>query len=250
MLGRTIRRATAAALVAGAFWAPAATAQAPGGPVLVVTNPGDRFSDYYAEILRAEGLNEFATANVGSLSAGLLSSYQVVVLAPAGLSGDQVGTLSNWVAGGGNLIAMRPGNELAGLAGLGGDAGDEADGYIQINTTSGPGAGLTSESMQFHNVADRRALAGAQQIASLHSGASTAALGPAVSLHNYGGAGGQVAAFTYDLARSVVYTRQGNPAWIGERPGRHLADPPERPLLRRQLRGLGEPRQGPHPAGG
>ena len=94
MLGRTIRRATAAALVAGAFWAPAATAQtAPGGPVLVVTNPGDRFGDYYAEILRAEGLNEFAVANVGSLSPALLSSYQVVVLAPAGLSGDQVGTL-------------------------------------------------------------------------------------------------------------------------------------------------------------
>src|SRR6185437_15299535 len=32
--------------------------------------------------------------------------------------------------------------------------------------------------------------------------------------------GGQAAAFTYDLARSVVYTRQGNPAWAGtERDG-------------------------------
>ena len=28
--------------------------------------------------------------------------------------------------------------------------------------------------------------------------------------------GGQAAAFTYDLARSVVYTRQGNPAWDGQ----------------------------------
>ena len=27
---------------------------------------------------------------------------------------------------------------------------------------------------------------------------------------------GQAAAFTYDLARSVVYTRQGNPAWAGQ----------------------------------
>ncbi len=81
MLGRTIRRATAVLLAAGALWAPAASAQS-GGPVLVVTN--DRFSDYYAEILRSEGLNEFAVANVGALSPGLLSSYQVVVLAPAG----------------------------------------------------------------------------------------------------------------------------------------------------------------------
>ena len=28
--------------------------------------------------------------------------------------------------------------------------------------------------------------------------------------------GGQAAAFTYDLARSIVYTRQGNPAWSGQ----------------------------------
>ncbi len=37
----------------------------------------------------------------------------------------------------------------------------------------------------------------------------------AVTLRSVGGAGGQVAAFTYDLARSVVWTRQGNPAWVG-----------------------------------
>ena len=212
MLGRTFRRTFAALLAAGALWAPGASAQS-GGPVLVVTN--DKFSDYYAEILRSEGLNEFAVANVGSLSAGLLSSYQVVVLAPASLNGGQVGALSNWVNAGGNLIAMRPGNELAGLAGLGGDAGDVANGYIQVNTTSGPGAGLTSQSMQYHDVADIRGLAGAQQIASLHGGVSSGAVGAAVTLQSVGAAGGQVAAFTYDLARSVIYTRQGNPAWVG-----------------------------------
>ena len=32
-----------------------------------------------------------------------------------------------------------------------------------------------------------------------------------------GTGGGQAAAFTYDLARSVVYTRQGNPAWAGQK---------------------------------
>ena len=31
-----------------------------------------------------------------------------------------------------------------------------------------------------------------------------------------GANGGQAAAFTYDLARSIVYTRQGNPAWAGQ----------------------------------
>ena len=39
---------------------------------------------------------------------------------------------------------------------------------------------------------------------------------PAVTLRSVGSSGGQAAAFTYDLARSVVYTRQGNPAWAGQ----------------------------------
>src|SRR5205807_1762603 len=39
---------------------------------------------------------------------------------------------------------------------------------------------------------------------------------PAVTLRMAIGSGGQAAAFTYDLARSVVYTRQGNPAWAGQ----------------------------------
>ena len=35
-------------------------------------------------------------------------------------------------------------------------------------------------------------------------------------MRDVGTNGGQAAAFTYDLARSVVYTRQGNPAWDGQ----------------------------------
>jgi hypothetical protein len=218
MLGRTIRRATAVALAAGALWAPSASAQS-GGPVLVVTG-ADRFGDYYAEILRAEGLNEFAVANVGSLSPALLSGYQVVVLAPTGVTPDQVAALTGWVNAGGNLIAMRPGNELAPLLGLGPDGGDVAEGYMAIDTSSAPGAGITGGTMQFHGTADARALAGARQVAALYSNASAPAGAPAVTLRGVGSAGGQAAAFTYDLARSVVYTRQGNPAWAGlERDG-------------------------------
>src|SRR5436190_721729 len=39
---------------------------------------------------------------------------------------------------------------------------------------------------------------------------------PAVTLRQVGPNGGQIATFTYDLARSIVYTRQGNPAWAGQ----------------------------------
>ncbi len=37
-----------------------------------------------------------------------------------------------------------------------------------------------------------------------------------MTLRSVGTSGGQAAAFTYDLARSVVYTRQGNPAWAAQ----------------------------------
>ena len=110
---------------------------------------------------------------------------------------------------------MRPGNELAALLGLGPDGGDVSEGYMAIDTSSAPGAGITGGTMQFHGTADQRALAGARQVAGLYSDASSSAGAPAVTLRDFPGAGGQAAAFTYDLARSVVYTRQGNPEWSG-----------------------------------
>ncbi len=55
-------------------------------------------------------------------------------------------------------------------------------------------------------------------MATLFSDATTptSAANPAVTLRSVGSVGGQAAAFTYDLARSVVWTRQGNPAWSGQ----------------------------------
>jgi hypothetical protein len=60
----------------------------------------------------------------------------------------------------------------------------------------------------------------------LYSSATESTTFPAVTLRAIGPAGGQAAAFLYDLATSVVYTRQGNPAWASqERDGQ----PPIRP---------------------
>ena len=55
-----------------------------------------------------------------------------------------------------------------------------------------------------------------------------------MTLRSVGANGGQAAAFTYDLARSVVYTRQGNPAWAGQERDGDRADPLRRPVLRRR----------------
>ena len=209
-------------LCAGLAGAPAAQAQAPaqgpGGPILVVTKPGDPFGTYYAEILRAEGLNEFSVTNASAITAQTLAQYQVVLLAANdALTAAQASLLTQWVQAGGNLIAMRPSARLATLLGLGSDSGDLTNGYIKINTSAAPGAGVTGTTMQFHATADRWSLAGASSVATLYANAGAATSSPAVTLRTVGSAGGQAASFAYDLARSVVYTRQGNPAWVGDK---------------------------------
>ncbi len=53
-------------------------------------------------------------------------------------------------------------------------------------------------------------------MATLYSNATTATTNPAVTLRSVGSPAVHAAAFTYDLARSIVYTRQGNPGWAGQ----------------------------------
>ncbi len=191
--------------------------QGSGGPILVVHSAADGFGAYLPEILRTEGLNEFATTDLSTLSAAKLSDYQVVILGHAALSDAQVSTLTAWVQGGGKLIAMRPDGKLAALLGLTSNGGTLSDAYLRIDTGSAPGAGITAATMQFHGSADRYAtVSGTRAVATLYSGSTTATTSPAVTLRSVGSAGGQAAAFTYDLGRSVVYTHQGNPAWAGQ----------------------------------
>ena len=112
---------------------------------------------------------------------------------------------------------MRPDKQLAGLLGLTLRAARRCERLPARSTrASAPGAGIVGSTMQFHGTADRYTLNGATAVATLYSNATTATTNPAVTLRSVGSSGGQAAAFTYDLARSVVYTRQGNPAWAGQ----------------------------------
>ena len=43
----------------------------PGGPVLVITSSANRFTEYFAEILRAEGLNAFNVVDIGAAHSGV-----------------------------------------------------------------------------------------------------------------------------------------------------------------------------------
>lgn len=191
----------------------AANGYAASNPILVVSGGSDKFSFYNAEILRAEGFNSFDTLDISAVNAKALSGYDVVVLGHVTLTPRQVNTVTAWVNEGGNLIVMRPDRQLAPLLGIRSAGSTLSNGYLRVDTSAAPGKGIVSETMQFHAAADLYALDGASSIAMLYSNRSNATPYPAVTMRRGIGRGGSAAAFTYDLARSVVYTRQGNPDW-------------------------------------
>src|SRR5215212_419100 len=190
--------------------------EGPGGPVLVIAKASNPFTRYYAEILRAEGLNAFKVTDIANVTPALLAGYDAAIVGDMSLTAAQVSTLTTWVQGGGDLITMRPDKQLAGLLGLTDAGATLGNAYLRVDTTRRPGQGIAGETMQFHGAADRYGLNGATALATLYSNASTATSAPALTVRDVGTNGGSAAAFTYDLARSVVLTRQGNPAWAGQ----------------------------------
>lgn len=189
----------------------------PGGPLLIVKGTG-AFGAYLPEMIRGEGLNLFTVRTTSTFTAADLAPYKTLVLGETSLTAAHVAALTDWVTAGGNLIAMRPSTALAGLFGLDVAGGTLAEGYLRVDGSTAPGEGIVTETMQFHGTADLYRLRDAQTqvVATLYSNGTTATTAPAVTLRNVGSAGGSATAFAFDLARSVVQTRQGNPAWAGQ----------------------------------
>jgi hypothetical protein len=197
---------------------PDAVARGPGGPILVVADRDRPFSRYLAEILLAEGLNAFEVVDVADLSSGTLRDRDLVLVGDVLLGTAELALLSAWAYEGGRLVLMRPDARLAGLLGLEGPFGSLSEAYVEVDATSVPGEGITAEPMQFHGTADVYELRDASVVARLCRSPGEVTEAPAVAIRDVGTRGGRAAAFTYDLARSVVYTRQGNPALQGRRP--------------------------------
>ena len=198
-------------------------------PLLLVTsNNKSPFTKYLGEILRAEGLNYFTSLPLGEVTREILLEHQVVLLGEATLTQEEADMFSTWVASGGNLVGIRPDPKLAGVFGLGISSGTLSEGYIKVNSTSNLGNGITGATMQYHGSADIYNNSTSTLIASLFSNATTSATAPAVTLRQVSG-GGFAAAFMFDLARSVILTRQGNPEWAGlERDGTAAIRPDHR----------------------
>ena len=188
----------------------------PGGPILVIASATNPFTRYYGEILRNEGLNAYRIVDVSMVTPAMLTGYDVAILGEMALTAAQVTTMTDWVSAGGNLIAMRPDKQLVGLLGLSAAQGTMRDAYLRIDTASAPGAGIVGDPIQFHGTADLYTAAGATTVANLYSTSTSPTSYSAATTRSVGTSGGSASSFTYDLSRSVVLSRQGNPSWAGQ----------------------------------
>jgi hypothetical protein len=190
---------------------PVATATSFTAPILLITSTSapNHFGSYLGEILHAEGFAAFDQHDIATITGAMLQPYPVVLLAEMPLTSAQATLLTSYVANGGHLIAMRPDVQLAGVFGLSSIGTAQTDGYLRIDGSQPAGQGITTSRLQIHGSIDRYTLSGATQIAQLYNG-STPTGYPAVTTASYGSS--RAAAFTYDLAKNIVYMRQGNPA--------------------------------------
>lgn len=190
-------------------------AAGPGGPILVITSSGNHYSDYYAEMLRTEGLNYFDVKDIQDVTASTLGGYSQAILGQTALSQSQADMFTSWVQDGGDLIAMRPDSKLADLLGLTTSGTTRSNGYLAVDTSSAPGTGIVSDTIQYKGTADDYTLSGATKVATLYTDATTSTSNPAVTYRQVGSKGGSAAAFTYDLAKAVIALHQGNQTWAG-----------------------------------
>ena len=149
------------ALAADISWS--FTTEASPPQILVVNSTGNPFTTYLTEILRNEGVNAFTTLDASLIAPAALTNFDVVVLGNVSLTAGQVATLSSWVNGGGNLVAMRPDKQLAGLLGLSDAGATLSNAYLKVDTATAPGAGIVGQTIQFHGSADLYTLNGATE---------------------------------------------------------------------------------------
>lgn len=185
-------------------------------PILILGDDSN-YGSYTGEILKAEGFNEFEikTPFSRNLNIKQLNRFDIVILTEIhNVTEEFRNMLKSYIKSGGNLIAFRPDPSIASLFGLENPLGTGTEGYIKIDTSTVSGSGLTSETLQYHGTSDLYKFYNGKKIAGLYKNSSDATDFPALVIFKSGK--GHTAAFTYNLPKSIVYTRQGNPDWAGE----------------------------------
>jgi len=180
-------------------------------PILIITNKDaeNKFGAYFGEILRAEGVNCFNTVDLSSLQPALIEKYDVLILAETSLSVEQAQTIEEYVVRGGRIVSMRPVDRTESIFGVERSGGTLSEAYLKTESNHPLSAGINPSTLQIHGAAELYNVAGAEVVAWLYSDRDTASENPAIVMNRVGD--GMAVAFAFDLAKSIAYTRQGNP---------------------------------------
>ena len=166
-------------------------------PILLLCNANTRWGEYLGEILYTEGLPWFERVDSWADVAARVGAESVLLI-PHG-DADAT-TVRAWAEAGGGVVAMRPDAELAALAGLEALGRSASELPLLLEAPFDCGQARAHGEVDLYTLRDDRSHAHV-----LCDGEPF----PAASVR------GRVAAFAYDLPRSVALTRQGNPEWTG-----------------------------------
>jgi hypothetical protein len=178
-----------------------------GNSPLLILSPDDAAHAVWQEMLRVEGLPYARARPLTELTLADLDLAALAIVLPGEIAAAHVELLRDFVEAGGGLIAIQPAASLAALCGLSWRERITDDGYLRTQPGAMGVGEITGEAMQFHAPLRHYQLDGAEVVAYLCSRDGIATETPAVTYHRVGRGG--VATWCYDLAASVVRTRQG-----------------------------------------
>jgi len=135
-------------------------------PLLVLATDTD-FGTYTAEILEAEGFNEYQIDSLSDPKVTLLflRQFDEVIMGETTVTLSHKAMLTDYVKAGGNLIVFKPDKRLCDKLGITDAKGTVSEGYIAIDPNTEEGRDLTSERIQFHGTADKYNLGKGKTIA-------------------------------------------------------------------------------------
>ncbi len=200
-----------------------------GKPILVVGNIR-WYNEYLTEILLAEGFNLFDTISQAGISSIRMKRFPLVILGNGPLTAMQANIIIDYVQRGGNLITFQPDEKLLSLCGLtpvnehkqerqryNDGANNNQRKEFQRTYFSVPGtvfgSGITNRPIQCFGHSSKYFLNYATAIALFCDETGHDSGFPAITYCTSGK--GQVVAYAYNLAETIVSLRQGNPSMAG-----------------------------------
>ena len=186
-------------------------------PVAVLTAKANPYTEYLDEVVRTEGLS-FASFDVSLISATVLSYFDTVVLGETGPdagASDDPDELGDCRRQPDRDATRRTARRPPGPQRFGHDPRERLpeDGLLCASRL--PGVNGAVDPVPRHGRplhaerCDERSRRSTPTLRRRRRAPPSRSVIVGVN-------GGQAAAFTYDLARSIVYTRQGNPSWVGQ----------------------------------